>query len=758
MEIEDVLKQSENMYRMLFESSLVGVYLIKIEGEIIACNDAGARSLGFNNGKDIVGMNICDFYKKKNDREKLIEKVNNGSAENFEVDFITNNGSIITALISSSLVDYQGEKVILSNCIDITKQKKNNTLLKESEERYRKLVESSPEAIVVHSMGKIIFANPVAVKLFGAEYSGQIIGRPINDFVNSDYYNTNNKIFKNGKSGYITEEKFIQLNGNIIDVEVAIAPIIYIGDPATQVVFRNITERKRTEEALRRSENKYSTLVENSRDCIVILQDRKIQFVNKVSYDLTGYSPEEIIGNDFVNILHPDQREISLKRYNDIKDGKSVQDVIEYIIIKKDGVKLSVEVDYSGNIEFEGKTAELIFVRDISKRKNTEEENERLEMQLRQAQRMEAIGTLAGGIAHDFNNLLMGILGCASLLMLNTDPDSNDYEHINGIEKYVKSAANLTNQLLGFARGGKYEPKVTVINELIKSTSEMFGRTRKEITIYSKLNDDLWSADVDQGQIEQVLLNIYVNAWQAMPGGGNLYLQTENICLDENYIKPFQLKHGKYIKITITDTGIGMDKETQQRIFEPFFTTKEMGRGTGLGLASVYGIIKNHGGFINVDSEKGEGSTFSIYLPATEQKETKELTYASEILEGIETILLIDDEALILDVTEKILKKMGYYIITSSSGDEAIEIYKEHKDQIDIVILDMIMPGMSGSEVFDILKNMNPDVKVLLSTGYSIEGQAREIIDRGCKGFIQKPFDMLALSQKIRDILKENSN
>ena len=230
---------------------------------------------------------------------------------------------------------------------------------------------------------------------------------------------------------------------------------------------------------------------------------------------------------------------------------------------------------------------------------------------------MEAIGTLAGGIAHDFNNLLMGILGNATLTLMNMDPGHPGYDRLKNIEKYVQSGADLTRQLLGFARGGKFEVRPTNLNELIQRTSEMFGRTKKEITISLNLQKDIWTVDVDRGQIEQVLLNFYVNAWQAMPEGGNLHLQTANEMLDDSYIQAFSVIPGNYVRFSITDTGVGMDPNTQKRVFEPFFTTKEKGRGTGLGMASAYGIIKNHGGFINVNSEKGRGTSFTVYLPAS---------------------------------------------------------------------------------------------------------------------------------------------
>jgi nitrogen-specific signal transduction histidine kinase len=392
--------------------------------------------------------------------------------------------------------------------------------------------------------------------------------------------------------------------------------------------------------------------------------------------------------------------------------------------------------------------------RDVSERKLYEEERSRLQQQLQQAQKMESIGTLAGGVAHDFNNLLMGIQGRTSLMLL--DPGSFPYlEHLKGIESYVQSATGLTKQLLGFARSGKYEPKPTDLNQLIKRENRMFGRTRKEIHIQEELEENLWTTEIDRGQIQQVLLNIYVNAWHAMPGGGDLYIRTGNIIIDETYNQPYHVETGKYIKISITDTGTGMDEKTRQRIFEPFFTTREMGRGTGLGLASAYGIIKNHKGFINVYSEKGQGSTFNIYLPASEKDAAKDKKTDEKVIIGTESILLVDDEDMIIEVGGAIIKNLGYQVWDAKNGKDAIEIYEKNHDKIDLVILDMVMPGMGGGEIYDRLKETNPDVKVLLSSGYSINGQATEILERGCNGFIQKPFNLLELSKKLREIFDQ---
>ncbi|MBN2515459.1 MAG: response regulator [Deltaproteobacteria bacterium] len=394
---------------------------------------------------------------------------------------------------------------------------------------------------------------------------------------------------------------------------------------------------------------------------------------------------------------------------------------------------------------------------EIEERKRAEEQRKELEGKLEQAQKMKALGTLAGGIAHDFNNLLMGIQGNASLILMDIDSSHPHFEKIKNTEQYVMRGAELTRQLLGFARGGKYEVKSTDLNKLIQKSSEMFGRTKKEITIYTNYQDDIWSVNVDRGQIEQVLLNLFVNAWQAMPGGGNLNILTENVSLDTEQMNEDGIKPGRYVKVSVTDTGIGMDVETQKKIFDPFFTTKEMSRGTGLGLASAYGIIKNHDGFIEVSSEAGKGSTFSLYLPASHDEivALQEPSY-HKALKGTETILLIDDEEMIIHVASGMLQKLGYEVISATSGGKAIDIYKIKKNEIDMVILDMVMPGMSGGKTYDVLKEINPNVKVLLSSGYSMSGEAVKILDRGCDGFIQKPFDIKQISRKIRDILDYN--
>lgn len=394
--------------------------------------------------------------------------------------------------------------------------------------------------------------------------------------------------------------------------------------------------------------------------------------------------------------------------------------------------------------------------RDETPSNQSDVEKRKMHAQLLQAQKMESLGTMAGGIAHNFNNTMMGILGSITLLLEEKEPSHPDYQELKEMERYAKNAGEMTKDLLSFARGGKYVVSTTDLNELIKRENRVFGQTKKEIRIQGRYADDLWTAEVDQGQIRQVLLNLYVNAWQAMPDGGMITVKTDNVEIEEVYAnaKPFEITPGKYVRITVTDTGVGMDKATMEKIFEPFFTTKDIGEGTGLGLSSVYGIIKNHEGFLNVYSELEKGSTFTIYLPAMNQKmETYPAHDSEKPLQGSETILLVDDEDLIRNVGERMLQRLGYTVISVESGGEAIETYEKYMDTIDLVILDMIMPDMSGGETYERLRMINPEIKVLLSSGYSLNDQAEQILAQGCNGFTQKPFTMEEISRKIREVL-----
>ena len=513
--------------------------------------------------------------------------------------------------------------------------------------------------------------------------------------------------------------------------------------PRAAVGVEIIHSREITRELLSVKRHFEIVLEGMSEGILEITPEAKIVYANQAAFSLACKPEEELLASNFIDLFSsPDRLRIKALLDSGLSGAQSIP--LDSPVMLNDR---QVSLYLQPLKEDENKA--IIILNDVTDQK-------RMEAQLIQSRNMEAASTLAAGIAHDFNNLLMAIQGNVSLTLFGMNPSHPNYERLKSIEKQVQSGSKLTAQLLGYARKGRYEVKAVDLNRLVKETAYTFGRARKEITIHLGLAENLFPIEADQGQMEQALLNLFVNAGDAMPSGGSLFLKTENITHEEMKGRLYAPKPGNYILLTTRDTGTGMDNETKERIFEPFFTTKEMGRGTGLGLASVYGIVKGHGGYIDVDSEKGAGTTFSIYLPATEAEvgaHAAEKEDCDEISRGSETLLLIDDEQMIIDVGTKMMEVFGYEILTAKGGKEAIEVYKANRDRIDMVILDMIMPDMGGGETYDRLKAINPDIRVLLSSGYSIDGQANEILERGCDGFIQKPFNMEDLSRKIREIL-----
>lgn len=635
---------------------------------------------------------------------------------------------------------------------DITERKRSENALRESEEKFRALAEMLPETIFEMDLeGRLTFVNRSAFKHF--QYSQEIFEKGLSGFemvVPEDRERAIRNVERILKGEIIGLQEYtaVRRNGDTFPIFIHAQAILKEGDVVgVRGVVIDISQQKKAEESLRDSEERLNAIVKATPDPLVVYDKEGYpEFINPAFTEAFGWSFEELKGRR-IPFVPADQQKTTIQEIKKLyATGISVQ--FESKRLTKDNKLLDVLISAAiikgaRGEEPHGMVVNLSNITEIK----------RLEAQFHQAQKMEAIGTLTGGVAHDFNNLLMGIQGRVSLMMSETAPSHAHMEHLKGIEGYVKSAADLSKQLLGFAKGGKYEVKSTNLNDVIRNQDTMFGRTKKEIAIHEKLEASLWTTDVDRGQMEQVLLNLYVNAWQAMPKGGDLFIETDNCELDEEYVRPHNCKPGRYVKMSVTDTGIGMDRATQDRIFEPFFTTKEIGRGTGLGLASVYGIIKNHDGFIHVYSEAGVGTTFTIYLPASDKPVEKVKRFSSDVHRGQETLLLVDDEQMIVEVGQKLLEKLGYTVFTASNGEKAMGIIEAEKDAIQLVILDMIMPGMSGEEAYERIKAALPAVKVILSSGYSINGQAARILKKGCDGFIQKPFSMQVLSQKVREVL-----
>jgi PAS domain S-box-containing protein len=514
----------------------------------------------------------------------------------------------------------------------------------------------------------------------------------------------------------------------------------------------DITERKRVEADLCAAKAEVDQIFQTAADGMrVVDRDFNIVRLNDTFATMVGIPREGIIGKKCYDIFTSVHCRTSNCSLNQVLSG---QEGVEYECLRRrpDGKKIPCIVVAT---PFKGPNGTVIGIvedfRDISERQH-------LEAQIRQAQKMESIGTMAGGIAHDFNNILGGILGYISVIKMHIQSTDPIYRYVELIEKAGNRAANLISQLLAFSRKGKYEIKPININNSIQGVlSILEGTIKKNVEISSALAKEIPLVEGDAAQIEQTIMNICVNAVDAMSDGGKLHLTTGLIYLDEAFGTTHPgAKPGHYVHITVTDTGAGMDKEILPKIFEPFFTTKDKDKGTGLGLSMVYGIVKNHGGYVDVHSEPDKGSIFHIYLPPLPGAKTRkgiEMPPQEEIVTGQETILIVDDEEIIRTMLKEVLETLGYTVLMASKGEEAIKIYREHCGEIDVVIIDMIMPKMGGKETYLKLKKINPDIRAILASGYSQDAAIQEILRSGIHGFIHKPFTTTELSLKIREIL-----
>ncbi len=773
--MEELLQESEARYRQLVEVSPLPICVYD-EKNLYFANVAAFRMFKAKSPEDFSGKVVTDFIHPSSlplAKERVKRVLRGESLPVAYEKLFTLKGDVIEAELHSAPVSHQGKPAIMSVFLDVTERRKAEVRLQEEEERYRKLYEdskrqeelyrsllsSSADAIVIYNLkGEAEFISPSFTKTFGWTFE-EIKGKKIPFVPDSERERSMAVIadlIKNGTQVHGFETRRLTKEGRLLDISISASRYSdHEGKPAGMLVLlRDITERVGAEAAIRESERRFRELYDSVSD-LIYTQDLQGRFIsaNKALYDILGLTSEEFVGRPGSDFMKPEFRGLFEKEYiAEVMEKGYHHGVAAYFT--KDGRKIYIE--YRSTLVKPEKGEPYIsgIARDVTERVIAEKRIKKLQEEMIQAQKMEAIGTLAGGIAHDFNNILMGIQGNISLMKLHTLEGSPDYERLRGMEEYIQSGSELTTQLLAFARGGRYEVRPTDMNALIEKEIRLFGRAKKEVEIHAKFQDDLWSIEADQGQMEQVLLNLFVNAWQAMSGGGHLFLQTENRVLDKETSESLSLSPGRYVSVMVSDTGAGMDKETLKRIFEPFFTTKKEGRGMGLGLASVYGIIKNHGGAIEVESTPNKGSTFTFYLPATDKPvKTSENEISEEFVPGKGHVMLVDDEVKILEVGEQLLGVLGYDVVTFSRGQEAVEAFMREGGNFDLIILDMIMPEMGGQDVFRALRKINPDVKVLLASGYSIDGEASKIMRMGCNGFIQKPFSMEKLSKKIQEIL-----
>jgi PAS domain S-box-containing protein len=633
--------------------------------------------------------------------------------------------------------------VALENARMLEQHAAADEALRESEERYRRLVEASPTAIALHSEGRIVYMNPAALKTVGAAGPEDVIGRPAMDFVHPDSRakarERIERLAREGGESPLTGETFLRLDGTPIAVEVVSIALVYQGKPAVQAVFRDISERLRGEEALRSSEAQFRAVFEGAEDAMFILDDewRHVD-CNPAAARMFGRSPEQMAGYPLGSFTHPEMREEMLAAVKTAARVAPHKGSLRFV--GSDG--RIVEVEFTVRADFlPGR--HLLIVRDITERL-------RLEAQLLQAQKMEAVGRLAGGVAHDFNNLLTIISGYSQLALDQLSELDPVREGMLEINRAGERAAGLTRQLLAFSRKQVLKPEIVNLNAIVADTEKMLRRLiGEDIELVTRLAPKLAEVQVDAGQIEQVIINLAVNARDAMPEGGRLVIETAEADLEEKAEgSGLDLPSGRYVTLSVTDTGAGMDAGTMSHIFEPFFTTKEQGKGTGLGLSTVYGIVKQSGGDIRVSSEPGRGASFTIYLPAARKggaASTREAAAPAD--RGTETVLLVEDEFGVRDLVARILKSAGYRVLPAANGGEALMICERFAGPIHLLVTDIIMPGMSGRELAGRLESMRPGLRVLYISGYT--GHAMK---QGAQ-FIQKPFTPRALTRKVREVL-----
>jgi two-component system, cell cycle sensor histidine kinase and response regulator CckA len=530
-------------------------------------------------------------------------------------------------------------------------------------------------------------------------------------------------------------------------LQLTCAPILVANKSLGNVItLHDVTAAQTAQRALQQSEARFKSLSENAPVIIFSLDvNGTLDYVNPTWEDLLGHTRQEILGRPFTDFVQPDRSTYIADIFQRLISGRSPAAELNFQVVHKNGSQRLFNASVSANSNLDGRVTGIIgLAKDVT-------EEHRLQHQLFESQKMEAIGTLAGGIAHDFNNLLMGMQANLSLMRIETATVESLQEKIRRIEDQIQNGAALTRQLLGYARKGKYTLTVFDLNVLIQEALTVVNRTNKGIVILKDLSDQPAFIKADQGQIELVLLNLLINAVDAMPEGGELAVTSRLTKVPNDSDDPKISGNDTSVQLSIRDTGIGMDRATQARIFEPFFTTKEMGRGTGLGLASVYGVVKNHGGSIQVASALGRGSTFTLMLPAAKAvRPACDLPEKHAILPASGgTILIVDDEPLILQYCREMIKSLGFSVFSAHKAEEAITIFKEHHRDIDVTILDLIMPKMNGLQLLEALRSINPEIKTIITTGHTLDSRISEKITRGSHQYLKKPYTRDQLANSI---------
>lgn len=765
------VQQAEKNYRSIFEHSIEGIFQATREGKYLTANPAMARILGYDSPADLIAsvsdLHTQVFVHPEACTEALALMDRQGSVKDFQIEAYRKDGEKIWLSMNIRAVraETTGTTYCEGTIENITERKLTEEALKRSEshlaeaqrlasigswdwdldtnvmtwsdEHYRIFGIKSMDIDVNDEAGVFAFIHAEDRSLVKREAEKAIKTKQPFNF----YYRI---VRKDG------EERIIQSRGQV-ETDKQGRAIRMFG------TAQDVTERRRMEQELRQSEERYRDLVENAHD-IIYAHDLKGNYIsmNKAGEQITGYSHDEALRLNLAQTVAPEDLPKARAMLARKLAGEQVT-AYEMDIIAKDGRRITIEAN-TKLVTQDGVAVGVQGVaRDITERKRMQEALRESEEQLRQSQKMEAIGQLAGGVAHDFNNLLTAINGYSSLALRRLGQEHPVTPHLEEIKKAGDRAANLTRQLLAFGRKQMLQPLALNVNEVVLDMSKMLKRLiGEDVQLITKLHPRLNRITADPGQLEQVVVNLVVNARDAMPTGGSLTIETANADIDDAYSsKHIGVLPGRYIMLAVSDTGIGMDHETQARIFEPFFTTKEKGKGTGLGLSTVYGIVKQSGGNIWVYSEVDKGTTFKVYLPQLQEAPQHPVDSAAEsaLHRGSETVLLVEDEEMVRNLTTELLRESGYRVLTANGGAEAVQVFKNHRRDIHLLITDVVMPKMSGKEVADKIRSIQPDTKVLFMSGYTDEAIVHhDIIDSGI-AFIQKPFSEHALALKVREVL-----
>jgi two-component system cell cycle sensor histidine kinase/response regulator CckA len=755
---EDELRENKQLVAGILSASPVGIGFTSVTRGMLWVNQAWLDLFGFQNEKQVLGQNAAKLYPSQEEFERvgntLYSSLETGKVAETDALMVRTNGERFYAKIRMSPFDPSDlSKGIIAAISDISKHRCLEEDLKEREERYRSLVENSFDGIMLQKGLKITFANNRLHEMLGYE-AGELEGMEHWMIYHPDYQKITRQRalarIKGEKTISQYEVKLLRKNGTFFRGEILARTVKVQGEPGVQVWIRDISKQRRSEQA----QKLLATAVEQATESIIVTDtEGNIEYANPAFETITGYSRDEVLGKTpqfLVSGYH--DRHFYKDLWATIKRGEAWKG--QFVNRRKDGTLYQEDSVISPVRNASGQIVNFV---SVGRDRTLEIE---LQKQLFWAQKMEAVGTLAGGIAHDFNNLLQVVLGYSEVMLQRKKEALQDCPEIQNIYEAGKRGAELVNRLLTFSR--KVEPKIrsTNINQEVLQVQALLSRTiPKTIKIDLRLSGDLESAQADPSQLAQILMNLAVNARDAMPNGGVFTIETTNAELDREFCRRhLGAKPGRYALLAVSDTGHGMDKETLLHIFEPFFTTKEVGKGTGLGLATVYGIVKQHDGYIICYSEPGHGTTFKIYIPVIPStQDSPAVADEAPIEGGNETILLVDDENFVRNWGAHILADSGYEVRTAANGNEALEIYKQDREAISLVILDLIMPEMDGSHCLAEILKIDPTAKVLMASGYPINWEDENTLTKTAKGFVHKPYDTKQFLATVRAILDAKS-